>query len=233
MAAAKNDKNARSSSAQAAVGEDRRRHARVEITLDGHFIHENGAEEPCTVSNISAGGALLRTNNPPTVGDAVVVHIDTIGRFEGKVVRASRNTFAVDYRGRRAKSKATAEALMHALHHGPKIADQRQAPKIRTTSTAIVEIDGEPAATRRILDISLTGATVEVSPPPELGALLTVGKMRARVVRRFPNGVGVIFTGAVAKRKGSMQESENEKQTNGSKIAEPFGKRGVPDADQN
>jgi hypothetical protein len=48
----------------------------------------------------------------------------------------------------------------------------------------------------KIIDISLSGAAVELAVRPALGTPVTLGRMRARVIRHFPEGVGVEFISA-------------------------------------
>jgi c-di-GMP-binding flagellar brake protein YcgR len=45
----------------------------------------------------------------------------------------------------------------------------------------------------KITDISLSGAAVEIDVRPALGTPVTLGRMRARVVRHFPDGIAVEF----------------------------------------
>jgi hypothetical protein len=176
-------------------GRERRRHARVELRLKARYLGADGAEHPCLVVNISAGGALLRAVTTPDAGDTVVVYIDQIGRFEAKVVRAGQHSFAVDYRGRRTKSERTADALTCFLNDIPPSVDLRENPRIHQDAPATVTLANGEAVPCSIIDISLTGASLEIDPRPALGSLLTLGKMAAKVVRRHEKGVGVVFSG--------------------------------------
>ena len=193
------------SSAESAA--DRRRHARVEIPLKARFLNANNREFPCIVANISAGGALLRTKHPPDAGDRVVIYIDDVGRFEGSVVRAGKNSFAVDYRGRKKKSKRTADLLIQALNNKGRRLDRRAAPRIKTDSDATVVLESGDIVACSIRDISLTGASLEITPQPPLGAPLKLGKMMAKVVRRHETGIGVVFTGSAAKMEDVMRQT--------------------------
>ena len=74
---------------------DRRKHLRVHLPLKARFLDHTGEERPCIVVNVSAGGALLRTKNPPAFGKSVVLYIDRLGRFEGQVIRSGGTSFAI------------------------------------------------------------------------------------------------------------------------------------------
>ncbi|MGF1545510.1 MAG: PilZ domain-containing protein [Parvularculaceae bacterium] len=158
---------------------ERRRHLRVPIGSKARVLTPDGNERPCLVVNASAGGALLKAKEPPSPGERVVVYIDEIGRFEGRVVRASRHSFAVDYRSRRGKLQRTADALIEAVNNKGRKPDRRGTPRIRQNQNATVVLDSGETVECTMLDISLTGASIAIDPRPRLGELVTVGKMKA------------------------------------------------------
>jgi len=207
--------------------EDRRRHLRTEIPLKARFMIKPGEEFPCLVSNISAGGALLRAKNPPEAGQSIVVYIDDVGRFEAKVIRAGKHTFAVDYRGRRAKSKRTADSLTQALNGSGRRLDRRNAPRIKSDSDATVVMENGDTIACSIRDISLTGASIDLDPQPPLGAQLKLGKMMAKVVRRHDTGVGVVFTGPATHMEEVIEQTAagTTESADGVGIAKSFGKK--------
>ncbi|MBB5518791.1 hypothetical protein FHS62_001589 [Amphiplicatus metriothermophilus] len=155
-----------------------------------------------------------------------MLYIDEIGRFEGKVVRAGRHSFAVDYRGRRAKSARTADSLTELLNnHGRRI-DRRAMPRIRHDAPATVVLENGETIPCSILDISLTGASIEIEPRPPLGATLRLGKMAAKVVRRHEKGVAVVFSGAADKMDSVINDATSRTDT-GAELARSFGRKGV------
>lgn len=213
---------------------ERRRHARIDLPLKARFLGANGEERPCVVTNASAGGAMLRATAPPREGEDVVLYIDEVGRFEGRVIRSIGNEFAVDYRGRRSKSKRTADALTVMLHNRDAGPDRRAAPRIKTEARAVVRLENGDMQPCSILDISLTGASIEIDPRPPLGAALTLGKMNAKVVRRHEKGVGVVFSGPARKMEEALNGAAEDPSTfqpiaieSGAKFASPFGKKSL------
>jgi len=206
---------------------DRRRHNRVDLGLKARLLTGDGDEHACIVANISAGGALLKAKSPPPEGQQVVLYIDDLGRFEGKVIRSGRHLFAVDYRSRRSKSKRTADALTLALNNGRGKFDRRAAPRVRQDTAAHVTMDSGEQLDCSILDISLTGASLEIDPRPSLGAVLVVGRMRAKVVRRHEQGVGVVFVGSANRMDEVIKETTatTVKGVDGAEIAPSFGKK--------
>lgn len=216
-------------SAPTAEGAERRLHSRVHVPLKARFLGADGVERPCLVINISAGGALLRAKTTPAEKEAVVLYVDEIGRFEGKVVRAGKHSFAVDYRGRRAKSKRTADALTMTLHSEGARTDRRATPRIKQESHASVILENGEEQPCSILDISLTGASIEIEPRPPLGAKIILGKMSAKVVRRHEKGVGVVFTGSAKRMEDAINQATGaaEAVMDGTNIAGGFGRKGL------
>ncbi len=210
-------------------GADRRRHMRVEAPLKARYLGADGEERPCLVVNISAGGALLRAITPPAESESIVLYIEDVGRFEGKVIRAGKHSFAVDYRSRRTKTARTADALTLTLNQPRNAgAEQRAQPRVKHDGSAIVTLENGEQLPCSIIDISLTGASIEISPRPPLGAKLTLGKTAAKVVRRHEKGVGVIFSGPAARMEDVVKgvASGDPKSAGGADLATSFGRKG-------
>lgn len=186
---------------------DRRKYFRADLPLKARFLTKNGRERACVVSNISAGGAMLRAKRPPAVGSKVVLYIDQLGRFEGKVIRSSDQAFVITYPKRRAKAAKVADDLTQVVNRGQRSTDRRNAPRIQQDAPAIVHLEDGRTANCAILDISLTGASIEISPRPPLGAHLILGRMTAKVVRRHEKGIGVVFTGAADRMDDVIAEA--------------------------
>lgn len=216
----------------ASDGAERRRHVRVETPLRARFLDAEGNEHPCLVVNISAGGALLRAKAPPRESETIVLYVDEIGRFEGRVVRSGKHSFAVDYRGRRSKTARTADALTLTINQpkgdGP---EQRKSLRIKQDAPALVTLENGDQVPCSIIDISLTGASIEIDPRPPLGSKLTLGKTSAKVVRRHEKGVGVIFSGPATRLEDAIKGTTKERTSEtpgagGADLASSFGRKG-------
>lgn len=208
-------------------GAERRRHRRVEMPLRARFLTADGGEHNCIVSNISAGGALLKTKAPPPIGAFVVLYVESVGRFEGQVIRSARHKFAIDYRSRRSRTIRNADVLTESLNLGAERVEQRLAPRFRHESHATVILESGEAAACSISDISLTGASIEIDPRPALGTEIRLGRMRAKVVRRHEKGVGVVFIGQNNQLADIIEASTGPGQA-GADIASRFGRKGNP-----
>ena len=209
--------------------QDRRKHARVERPLKARFLNEAGQERPCVVVNVSAGGAYVQAKNPPAFGEKVVLYIEGLGRFEAQVIRSDRNSFAVSYQIKRAKRARTADDLTEIINRGHRSPNRRVSPRIRQDAPTVVHFEDGSSVKCALLDISLTGASIEISPRPPLGAHLILGRMTAKVVRRHEKGVGVVFTGSVERMDDVVKEASSTIQPSqhGAGIAPTFGKKGA------
>jgi len=206
---------------------DRRKYARVDLPLKARFLDEAGEEHPCIVVNVSAGGARLRTKTPPAFGKPVVLYINKLGRFEGIVIRSSENSFVINYEKKRDKSSRIADDIIEVMHNGHRSLERRNTPRIKHDEPALIHFEDGRSDDCAILDISLTGASIEIAPRPPLGTRLILGRMTAKVVRRHDTGVGIVFTGSID-RIDDISDAINKELPNdpGAAFATPFGKKG-------
>ncbi len=193
--------------------DDRRRHSRVNYKLKARYLAEDGRERPCVVVNISAGGAMVRAKTTPRAGEKVVLYIDSVGRFEGEVIRSGKHAFAVKYKARRAKIQRTADALIRVLNRGQQAADRRKAPRIEVESQVIVTNADGSQLDCTIMDVSLTGASLNINPQPALGTEMIIGRMKARVVRLHEDGVGVVFIGSAKRMEDIIKQTTGHSET--------------------
>ncbi|MEM8772348.1 MAG: PilZ domain-containing protein [Pseudomonadota bacterium] len=217
---------------ESADDKDRRRHHRVDAPLKARFMDETGVEHPCIAVNISAAGALFRAKQPPRAGSSVVLYVDDVGRFDAKVIRSGEKSFAVHYEKRRKKTAKTADDLTRVLNQGRRSSDRRQSPRVMHDAPAHIMFEDGRVQECAILDISLTGASLEIAPRPPLGTHLILGRMTAKVVRRHDKGVGVVFTGAasrlsdvIAGAAEPVPERPGIEVGPGARLATPFGKK--------
>ncbi len=208
---------------------DRRKHQRAQLPLKARFLNDKGQEHRCIVIDVSASGAFIRTKNPPAFGKKVVLYVDQLGRFEGLVTRSDKNSFALHYEKGREKSAQIADNITEVLHKGRRSTDRRKDSRVGQDKPTLVHFEDGRTEECAILDISLTGASVEISPRPPLGMRLILGRMTAKVIRRHETGVGVLFTGSAdtAEQSNSTIAKTDLTTKTGPKIAPSFGTKGA------
>ena len=174
---------------------DRRRYQRVIVNLLGRFMLEDRREYPCQTQNVSPGSLAVMTPVVGRVGERVIAYVDHIGRIEGKIVRTFNGGFAMSINATaRKKDKLAAKLTWLANRHELNLPEDRRHDRVtpKTPTTTVTLPDGREYQAR-IVDVSLTGLALNVDVKPPIGSPLVVGKIRARVVRHFEEGIAVEF----------------------------------------
>lgn len=185
---------------------DRRRHQRVRLSLLGRFMLESRREYPCQTLDMSPASAALIAPVVGAIDERVVAYIDHVGRIEGRVARLYDGGFAMSIMSTpRKKDKLAAKLTWLANRYHLNLAEDRRHERI-LPPTAIARIflpDGRDY-TARILDLSLSGASLAVEARPPIGSAVRMGVIRAIVVRHSEDGIAVEF--AVLQTPQSLEE---------------------------
>jgi hypothetical protein len=175
--------------------EERRRHQRVRVNLQGRYMLADRSEFPCQVVNISPGGIALLAPVSGAVGDRVIAYVDHLGRLEGKIARQLQNGFAMTIAATPRKRDMLAAQLTWLANRSilnlPE--DRRHGrfvPKV--TGARLIMPNGTNVGVR-LLDLSLSGAGVGTQERPEIGSHVTIGKIPGRVVRHLEQGFAIEF----------------------------------------
>src|SRR5690348_3004401 len=95
---------------------ERRRFRRVKMDLPGRlFLPAEGSEAPCTILDMSPGGAAVLCERVPDLGTGLVLYVDNFGRFEGRVARHDRGGFGLAFLCTPSKKRRTAGQLIQFL----------------------------------------------------------------------------------------------------------------------
>ncbi len=178
------------------IAPDRRRHRRVSVRLFGRFMLEDKQEYPCQVIDISAGGVALIAPVPCEVGQHVVAYLDNIGRVEGEIVRLIEGGFAMRISATLRKREKIVNLLTWLINQKSLgLAEDRRHERITpTNAVARLMLPDGTAVECRVLDISLSGASVALADRPDMGTFVTLGRMQGEVVRHHEQGIGIRFT---------------------------------------
>jgi hypothetical protein len=174
---------------------DRRMHQRVKVNLLGRCMLEDGREFTCQVVDMSPGGAAMIVPVVGRIGERVVAYVDHIGRIEGRLVRLIDGGFAMNMTmSARKRDKLAAQLTWLANRHILNLPEDRRHERFvpRNPFAKLVLPDGTELRCR-ILDVSPSGAAVQVDPKPSVGTPVSLGVMRGRIVRRFDEGVAIEF----------------------------------------
>ncbi len=159
-------------------------------------------EFPCTTVDMSPGDVSFTCVGRPRMGERVIAYLDHIGRLEGTVVSLSEDGFVMSINATdRKREKLAAQLTWIANKHELGLPEDRRHDRLapRNTRSEITLDDGRRYACR-IMDLSLSGAAIDIDIRPALGTPVRLGNMRGRVVRHFMEGVAIEF--------GSVQSRE-------------------------
>jgi hypothetical protein len=177
------------------AGPDRRRHKRVEMHCLGRFMRTDKAEYPCKLVDVSVGGAALHSPQAVSLGEHVIAYFDEIGRIDGPVVRLIDGGFAMQIQAtqhRREKMAAQLTWLINRKVLGIPEARRHDRVVPKQMDSVLQFADGTQIEVR-ILDVSISGASVAIDPLPPIGTELLLGRLRARVARHHDQGVALQF----------------------------------------
>lgn len=174
------------------------RFQRVKVSILGRYMLADRREFPCQVIEMSPGDATLIAPVSGIEGERIIAYLDQIGRVEGTILNQVEGGFLMDVAATaRKRDKMAAQltwlANKDVLNLPEDRRHERVVPDLRHST---VVLDDGRRYNCKIIDISLSGAAIELDVRPAMGTPITIGRMRARVVRHFQNGVAVEFAAA-------------------------------------
>ena len=177
------------------LNDEKRKHQRVRLHLLGRFMLADGQEYPCQVVNMSPGGAALVTPIPGKAGERIIAYIDEIGRVEGKIARTFDGGFAIQISATPRKRDKLASLLTWLANRSALgMPEDRRHDRLEPRNPfSHVKLPDGRTYTCRVVDMSISGAAVAIEVKPAIGTEVTIGMMRARVIRHFAEGIAVQF----------------------------------------
>ena len=188
---------------------ERRNFQRVRVKIYGRFMLEDRTEHPCQVIDMSPGNVAFRAERNGQPGETVIAYIDHIGRVEGVVTRTLQDGFAMTVlASERKKDKLAAQLTWLANKHELDLPEDRRHERVAPRNPlSILQLGDGRQYQCRIIDLSLSGAAVELDVRPAIGVQITLGTMRGQVVRHFEDGVAIEF--AVVQRPETLDHEFN------------------------
>ncbi len=182
-----------------------RQFQRVDLTLFGRYMLSNRQEFPCQILNMSPGSAAMMTPHVGQVGEKVIAYVDHLGRLEGVILRLFERGFAMSINAtERKRDKLAAKLTWLANRHELNLAEDRRHERfVPRQREAQIRLEDGRSYRARIIDLSLSGAAIEMDVRPAIGTVLWIGNMRGRVVRHFDDGVAAEF--AVVQSRDSLE----------------------------
>ncbi|GAB4361067.1 MAG: PilZ domain-containing protein [Oricola sp.] len=178
------------------VEPDRRKYQRFDVALYGRLMLSDRSEFRCKVFNMSPGNVSLTTDGAGRLGERVIAYLDHVGRLDGRIARIKPDGFALEFEAPPGKQTKLARQLAWlsnrtALSRPEDRRHERIAP--RNTAGILCLEDGSQYRCN-VVDLSLSGAAVEVDVTPPVGTEVSLRGMRGRVARHIEGGISIEFT---------------------------------------
>ena len=175
--------------------EDDTTYQNVVVNLHGRLMCADFEEFECVAIEMSPGEVEFKCSALPHVSERIVSYIDHIGRIEGKVTQLMQNGFRIAVNAtERKRQKLAAQLTWFANRNELGLPEDRRHERIvpRNPNAEIRLPDGDTCPCR-IVDLSMSGAALELNARPDIGTQVILGTMRARVVRHFEDGIAIEF----------------------------------------
>ena len=178
---------------------DRRRYHRVYVDLDGRlFLPAERREASCKVIELSAGGARISCDCELPSGQTVILYVDAFGRFEGDVVRLAGGIIGVQFTCSTLKRERIAEQLTVFLNRD--LVDEaalRRHDRRPSRGLARFTRAGGEVVSCEVLDLSMSGVSLQTGARPPLGEIVLIGHMAGRIARHHDSGIAIEFVTAM------------------------------------
>jgi hypothetical protein len=174
---------------------ERRRYQRVKLNLLGRCMFTDLRECPCQLTEISPGDAVFVSPFCGEPGERVIAYIDSLGRLEGQIAERIESGFLMSISASQRKRDKLADTLTWlANRHVLNLAeDRRHLRRVPKRSEAVLAFPDGSSEGCRVIDMSLSGAAIATKLRPALGSPVRLGRLGARVVRHFEDGIGIEF----------------------------------------
>jgi len=176
-------------------GAEEHKFHRVTISVQGRFMRADHSEHDCIVDTMSPFDAVISSSARPETGERIVAYVDYIGRIEGKVSQAGLRSFTLSLNATdRKRDKLSAQLTWLANKHELGLPEDRRHERVSPSNpVSEIRLDDGRRYPCRIIDLSVSGAAVEIDVRPAFGTMVVLGNMRGRVVRHFQEGIAMEF----------------------------------------
>ena len=166
-----------------------------EVMLDGLlFLFAEQSVQPCTVTHLSMGKAIVRCEGAPPLASAVLLYVEGFGRFHS-VTRSFEDGLLKLRLELNETAKKQLKAQLEVFRQGGLIEVTRTRKHSRVSmavKSQFARVDGSlvPCV---ICDFSLAGMYLKTDTRPAIGEYITVGDHIGIVVRHDNDGIGIEF----------------------------------------
>lgn len=167
----------------------------IAVGLEGRMMLPTEEELDCSVPVMTADVATFVSMARPRNGTRVIAYLAHIGRIEGKVSALTNDGFLLTLNATdRKKEKLTAQLEWIAKRQALGLPEGRRHDRLtpRKSHAELMLPDGHVVICK-FIDLSLSGAAIEIDPRPAMGSQVRLGNMNGKIVRHFVEGVAIEF----------------------------------------
>lgn len=152
-------------------------------------------EYSCTLEQVDLPEIHLSTEGAFEPDDRVVVYLDELGRLEGDITGKTENGFAFSVDMTKPRLVKINEKLgsLQARDKDENAEPRRHSRIEPSSQTSHLTLSDGRTYPCEVVDISISGAAIDVEVIPSVGTYVMLGKMRGRVTRILENGIAVEF----------------------------------------
>jgi hypothetical protein len=184
------------------VAIERQQEVRIIVSIPGRYwldhrrdTHGERRMFTCRAISISSRAVALAAPVCGELGERVMAYIDHLGKLQGVITHLINGGFVISIiasKDERERLVAKIEWLAKYTNHDvpEQRGDERVPQKNAVAQLTLPDGKREHCA---VLDLSVSGAAISADSIPAVGALVTIGAVRARVVRHFFDGFGAQF----------------------------------------
>lgn len=188
-------------------GQELRRFERIDTYVPATLLGD-GAEQPCFVINISAGGAMVHRDGPFPDAAALSLKIADFAPLPVQLVRTNRNNHGLSFLA----DTGEIEGIVRRIASEPGISQDRRAQGRRRVLLAGSFYLGTSFVKARVTNLSAGGVHLATPTPAEVGSELDLqlakfGDLPVRVAWADREGMGVAFAAHpdhIAERLGGL-----------------------------
>ena len=167
----------------------------VQVSFGVRFMLNNGTECEGQVTQMSPGSAQLETSARPGLGERIVAYVDHIGRIEGQAWRVETDGFGMTVEAtQRKRDKIAAQLTWFANRDELSLPEDRRHDRMKPkeVKNRLTLPDGRSYPCT-IIDLSVSGAAIQIDVRPSRGTQVLLGRMKGRVARHFDGGCAIEF----------------------------------------
>ncbi len=175
---------------------DGRRYRRISLNLPAQITINAVDEHEGRLLNISPGDMALIADTKAVQGDAVIVRIKDLDIIVGTVARTFPDGFAISFILSKKRRMLLTEQLMMLSNQlfSEGLEDRRSTPRHRQSGArTISRLEDGTSLYVRIIDMSVSGASVDSPRRPPIGSEIHIGRRRGIIVRHTPRGFVIVF----------------------------------------